>query len=127
MAAQDELRTRFLPRQTLSMSELAREFSVSRADAESLLKECLGLFEQEYGIPAGLLRSDDSLNLFVEPPATWNPISWVFRRAAWEDSTSELNYRLKKRRRAMGRSLDRSPKTVGDYVSAWVGQPDTPT
>jgi hypothetical protein len=69
-----------------------------------------------------LLRRGDDIRLFLHPPPTRNPIAAAFRDAAMQDSASELNYMLKKRRRALGSPLERSPMTVGEYVAAWFGQ-----
>ena len=107
----------------LGDAELAAEFGVPvGSDFEEVL-DGLKLFHQEYGIRRGLLRPEDPLRLFTEPPLSKNPLSWLFRRAAFEDRASELNYRLKRRRKETGRPpLHSSPMTVREYVLAWVGR-----
>ena len=119
MSWNDAIKRYFRERRIMSMGELVREFGLSGPKADTVLEECLGLFQQEYGVAAGLLRPDDPLRIFTEPPKTSNPFSWYFTRSAYEDSTSELNYRLKKRLRASGRTLVATPTTVGEYVAAW--------
>jgi len=117
------LKERFVGRQVLSTDDLIREFGLSGPTAGTDIQECLGLFEQEYGVPAGLLRATDSLTLFTDSPPRRNPFSWLFTRAAYEDSTSELNFRLKKRRRfTASPPLAKPPMTVCEYVMAWVGR-----
>jgi hypothetical protein len=128
MSWNDDLKSHFVGRPTFQIDEIVREFGMSGGDAGTVLQECLRLFEQEYGIPVGLLRASDSLTLFSQPPPTKNPLSWLFTRAAYEDSTSELNYRLKKRRRTSGEAPNQPPATLGEYVAAWAqysgGPPD---
>lgn len=121
MSWQSELRSHFDARQELPLEELAVEFEVAWPDGLGPLQDCLALFLQEYGIPIGLLRRDDDLRLFLQPPSTRNPIAAAFRDAAVQDAASELNYMLKKRRRALGSPLECSPMTVGEYVAAWFG------
>lgn len=125
MSWRSDLRSCFVDRQELTLQQLAGEFRVAWPESRDALQDCLGLFLQEYGIPIGLLRWDDELRLFLHPPPTINPIGEAFRDAAMQDKASELNYMLKKRRRSLGMSLERSPMTVGEYVAAWFGQDAT--
>ena len=121
MAWNDQPKKHFEGRRELALHELVDEFGVSDENAENILSECLGVFEEAYRISGPLLRPGDPLRLFIDPPSTWNPIRWYWYRVNYEEGTSDLNYRLKKRRRKLGRPLNRSPMTVGDYVSAWFG------
>lgn len=122
MSWKSDLRSQFDGRSELSLDELAAEFGVPYPVGRNVLHDCLSLFLEEYGIPIGLLRRADALSVFLCPPPTRNPIGAAFRDAAMQDKASELNYRLKKRRRALGSPLERSPMTVGEYVAAWFGQ-----
>lgn len=122
MSWRSDLRAHFDRREQFSLDELSAEFGVVWPEGRYALQECLGVFFQEYGIPIGLLRRDDDLGLFLNSPPTCNPFGAAFRDAAMQDKASELNYVLKKRRRALGRPLECSPMTVGQYVAAWLGQ-----
>ncbi|SRR6266436_1359295 len=123
MAWNDELKRQFARRSELSTEELLTEFGLRDSSFRDDFEECLRLFEQEYGISIGLLRASDPLGVFTDPPPTKNPISWFFRRAAYEDRTSELNFRLKKRRDLIrAPALTKSPMTVQQYVRAWLGR-----
>jgi hypothetical protein len=121
MSWKRELAEVFANRTELSASELVDLFGARPVDGDVLVEECLRLFEQEYGLPIGLLRPDDPLRLFTNPPHTANPIASFFRRMAFEDSTSELNYRLKLRRRALGSINPKTPTTIGEYAAAFLG------
>ena len=121
MAWNDELKRYFQGRSELSRQELAAEFGLSGDGAAGHLEESLLVFQQEYGVPVSVLRPADRLDLFTTPPKTRNPIRWLFARAAYEDSTSEPNYRLKKRRRILAHQTESSPMTIGEYVAAWLG------
>jgi len=48
-------------------------------------------------------------------------LSWLFERAAYEDSLSELRYALAKRRERIGLPYDFPQVTVGEFVAAWLG------
>ena len=119
---QEELQKRFAGRQELASSQLAIEFMATEPTSSKALEEVLNLFREEYGIEPGLLRPDDPLSIFAEPPRTGNPVTWLFNRAAVEDRVSELNHRLMQQRREISAPpLQRSPVTVREYVLAWLG------
>jgi hypothetical protein len=120
----DSLDAVFTDRSELDQSALCREFGIQSASECRTLVQCLRVFEEEYGIPIGLLRPADPLKIFLEPPRTRNPIRWLFNRAAIEDRTSELSYTLKLRREHIGVSPRPLvvPQSVEDYVLAWMGR-----
>lgn len=123
MAWPQELQARFADREELSASALAEVFDMPPDWQEDMLVQGLAVFKEEYGVPIGRLRPSDSLALFTEPPQTRNPIRWLFARAAFEDRTSELNYRLAKRRQSIGApARERRLGTLRDYVLAWNGR-----
>jgi hypothetical protein len=81
--------------------------------------ELADLLEIELGIPIGLLRGDDCLDVLLAPFLLGNPFTWLWAEAALEDGLSEINHRLKRR----GVARDRAPQTVHELFEAWCGQP----
>ena len=81
--------------------------------------ELAGLLEIELGIPIGMLRGDDRLDVLFAPFPIGNLLSWPLAEAALEDGLNEINYRLKQR----GVRRDRRPRTVRELFEAWCGQP----
>jgi hypothetical protein len=120
-------------RDELTDTQLVAEFGLAGTLSVQELRDCLALFESEYGMPRGFLRPSDDILALTEPESTRNPIVAFFRRAAFEDRLSELNYRLTLKRRSLAApELSQSPRTVLDYVRAWAGvnppeQPRTAT
>jgi len=123
MSAREAIREHFDERQILQPAELHANFDIAPRIGEQELWESLRVFEEEYQIPVGQLRANDSLDIFTQPPETKNPFSWLFVRAATEDAVSELSFRLRRQRTRIG--LDPSAvgklETVRDYVIAWFG------
>ena len=117
MSWKDTLQEHFGARRPLSRDELAQEFGVTGEAASAAVVEALAVFEIEYGIPVGVLRAADSLDLFTSFPKYRNPVTWLFERAAFEDSVSELNYYLKRRRRDKSSREFVSLSTIGEYVA----------
>lgn len=120
----ERISTRTTDRDELTLSELSELFGFSPQHEEAAVHECLSVFEEEYGIPGGLLRPEDSLEMFIEPPVPRGVLGWLFDRAAMEDKASELSYRLKRQRERMGRPPIpvHPPTTVGEYVRSWLGR-----
>jgi len=83
------------------------------------VSELVELLDIELGIPLGLLRGDDRLDVILAPFPLGNPLSWLWAEAALEDGISEINYQLKRR----GVTLERSPETVRDLFAAWCRKP----
>ena len=109
-------------RAAIGVPELLQQFGVAGRVNPDTFVECLRLFELNYGVEVGLLRSEDLLAVFVSPSKRRNPLAWLADQAATEDRASELNYRLTCRREEIGApSLGRAPLTVGEYVLAWSG------
>ena len=112
-------------RRELSDDELCDAFGVADPVECVGLNGALTVFSEEYGIAIGTLRPDDPLAVFTAPSGTRNPLVWLFDQAAIEDSTSELGFRLGQERIRRGLSEHPAvvPKTVGDYVAAWLEHP----
>jgi hypothetical protein len=76
----------------------------------------LAQVEIEFGVPLGLLRGDDRLDVLLAPFPIGNPLTWLGAEAALEDGVSEVNYQLKRR----GALRDRSPQTVRELFEVWL-------
>ncbi len=123
MGCFDSVLQHFQDREVLSAKQLHQQFSLPVDVSDDDLERALEIFATEYNLPAGKLRADDSLDLFVRPPRIRNPITWFFTQSAYEDRLSELNYHIKKaRKRAHVAELSASPKTARDYVLACLGR-----
>ncbi|MDT8436699.1 MAG: hypothetical protein RRA92_08080 [Gemmatimonadota bacterium] len=124
MSLREQLQSHVAGRSELTVEALCGEFGVPVAEA-SHLGQALRVLEEEYGVPMGLLRGADPIEIFTEPPRTKNPFSWLFNRAEAEDKTAELGYQIRRQRRRIGAPpLASGPviRTVRDYVIAWIGQ-----
>lgn len=115
-------------RRDLSGDEICGAFGITDPVERVGLTAALTVFAEEYGIASGTLRPDDPLAVFTAPSAIRNPLVWFFDQAAIEDSTSELGFRLTQERirRGLPRRPAVVPKTVGDYVAAWL-EPSPPS
>jgi len=83
------------------------------------VSELTELLDIELGIPLGLLRGDDRLDVILAPFPLGNPFSWLWAEGALEDGISEINYQLKLR----GVTLERRPETVRDLFAVWCRKP----
>lgn len=128
MSWSDKIRSHFADRSELGIDELCREFGLEAGTDQSLLKECLSVFEEEYELKIGWLRSSDPIDLFTEPPPAGDPFRWFFYRAAIENRISELNFHLKEARKKRGLPADKSPRpqTLLDFVKVWLGRDESP-
>lgn len=112
----------FAERAELDIQGLWEQFELSGAPQLEAFAGCLALIAQECGVAVGKLRPGDSLEGVMGKPQTRNPLGWFFRRAAFEDRSSELSFRLKQRRKGLGvRPVpDPIPESIRDYVLAWL-------
>jgi len=119
-----ELRAHFEGRRELAPAGLLDEFAGAAAVDERELLECLRIFDEEYGVPPGLLRASDSIRIFTTEPRS-SVISWLFDRFAYEDRLSELDHHLASLRagRGLGDAFP-TPETIGDYVGLCLGTSD---
>ncbi len=119
MASKKEaIRAWFVGREELSHEGMARHFEVSDDQLPEVLN-ALRLFEEEYGVRAGSLRRDDSLEIFFAGVGT--SLIEAINNLELSDSLSELNYRLGTRRRLLRLPMEPTPETIGDFVGAWMG------
>jgi hypothetical protein len=120
----DRIADQFRDREELDPAEFYSLFVVATEGDRQGLDECFTIFEDEYDVPRGLLRPGDPLDLFLQPPAAKCLFGWLFSRAAIEDKSSELSYRLKRQRKRIGQAPmpKHPPATVGEYVDLWLGR-----
>ena len=119
MSWNQDLSRKFSGRNELGLAQLLQEFDLPDEIEKEDLERVLAVFRAEYGLTIGLLRASDPLSWFVSPPRTHNPLKWFFDRAAMEDGASELNYQLKKCRKALGGTNPSSPpSTLREYAIA---------
>jgi hypothetical protein len=87
--------------------------------------QCLDLIEEEYSLPAGMLRPNDDLDLLLKPIATRNPWRWLVYQACAGDRQNEINFQLGKRQEKYGTREQwaiAGVKTVADLINAWCGR-----
>src|SRR5512140_3757476 len=82
------------------------------------LTELFDLFEQEYTLPAGILRPDDRIDVLTHPLPGRHPALWLFREAGLEDAASRLSSQLSRRAHLDDLS---GIQTVGALAAAWCG------
>jgi hypothetical protein len=118
-----EVQEIFRERTEMPVEAIYESFGISQDVSIRDFQAALRIFKDAYGVPVGLLRSDDSLETFVRDPKSKHPISWVWRRFQYEDRLSELNDHMAKGRiRAGAPALRESPATIRDFVLAWAGK-----
>lgn len=119
---QTRLLARFGPRHEIQREELLALLEPGITDKEAY--QLFDLLEQEYGIPAGFFRPDDSLEALLRPVKTTNPLQWPGYQMRASDSEAELNYQLGKKLSQHGTlpAWSRgSVRTFGDLARAWSG------
>ncbi len=90
---------------------------------EMEVSACLDLVEFEYGLPAGLLRPEDSLAKLVKPVSTKNPLRWIIYQVRAGDRENELTFQLVRQMRRHGTyGTWQHVDTIDDLVRAWCGQ-----
>ena len=109
---------RFADREDVGREHAIRDFWSHLAPAA--VEELADLIEVEYAISFGLLRPNDEIGRLVAPFEIGNPLTWLWSEAALEDATSELNYRLAKRRPDLKKDFG-AITTVRDLVEVWCG------
>lgn len=120
-ALAEELRRRLPERAVLNHAHLIAQFWP--ALPESDLRALFALVEQEFTIPAGMLRPNDDLDQLLAPLSIRRPLWWFRVEPALEDATSELSYQLARRLKASGHTVpkDFRVRTFNDLVLAWCG------
>ena len=118
----ESVRRNFQHRRVLSPTELHSEFALADAVSAQDLARALSIFDEAYGVKAGLLRADDTLETFTVFPGERNPFTWLFCRFQYEDRLGDLNVHLGIGRARTGASrLAQWPSTVREYVLEWSG------
>ena len=98
--------------------DLGRDRALSQLGAglpAADVAELAQVLEVEFGVPLGLLRGEDRLDVFLAPFPIRNPLTWLWAEAALEDGVSEVNYLLKRR----GVLLESAPQTVRELFEVW--------
>lgn len=115
-----QIKSRFSDRENIGQSAVRLQYwsDLPEADVNTLFP----LISSEFGVDAGVLRPDDSLDLLVEPVATKNPLLWLAYQTASGDKQIELSYQLNQRLRRFGTESNwPSVLTVDDLMRAWCG------
>jgi hypothetical protein len=106
-------------------TELSREAALAKL-GEGLpgheVGELARLLEEEFGIPLGLLRPQDSLVALWAPVCIRQPLKWLWAQSALEDAVSEVNHQLQVRRQAKGQSSGPRLSSVRELFIAWCEQ-----
>ncbi len=105
------LMTRFKGRADIGRDRALSDLGAGLPPAE--VSELAQLLEVELGIPLGLLRGDDRLDVILAPFPIGNPLSWLWAEAALEDGVSEINYQLKRR----GVTTELRPATIRELFA----------
>lgn len=124
---QDHVMDRFSGREELTKEELYRRFWMGEGLLQDSVFDALDLIEREFSITAGVLRPDDKLAKLFVPPATKNPLKWLYYQYVFGDRHDWLDTRIaeKLKEHALVRewTQESSILTVDDYVRAWCGRP----
>jgi hypothetical protein len=117
------LHSRFADREDIGKEELYRRYFGKEGLPKAAVFECLDLIEEEYEIPAGLLRPEDEITKLTAPVETRNIWRWMVYQVVAGDREGELSRQLGKRMRQHG-TFDTwgRIKTLGDLIRAWSGQ-----
>jgi hypothetical protein len=119
--AQAALRQRFSDRVEFTWEEAYQQLFASPDLPQAGVFECFGLIELEYGIPAGVLRPDDSLDELFAPIPTKHPWWWMVYQVQAGDREAEILRQVDKRLRRHGQKLRGGLRTIGDLIHAWCG------
>ena len=117
-----ELMKRFSGREDLGR-ERAYDLYWSQCDKSEVLAlfDCI---EQELGIPVGVLRPTDSVDLLFEPVRSANPFKWLVNKVRSGDTHAELVSQVWGRLKKYGTTKEWTRiATVNELVRAWCGEP----
>src|SRR2546429_2220763 len=99
---QEGVLNRFAGREVLDQETLYERYFKGEGMLQAEVVECLTLIESELGIPAGVLRPEDELDMLFEPIPTKNPLKWLIYQTRAGDRQAEIGYQLNKRLRRYG-------------------------
>src|SRR5207302_10700769 len=103
--------------------EVFQAYWAEKALARNEVFDALAVIEAEYGLPAGMLRPSDKLELLVEPVRTRNPLRWIYYQVWAGDREGELSLQLRRRMARHGTSgIWPKLETIDDFVRAWCGR-----
>jgi hypothetical protein len=116
------MRDRFADREDLGRDAVFDRFVAPLGLSRPQVDELFDFVEEEFGVPGGLLRPDDSIGMLLRPlPAGNLWTSWGNEQRAGDRQLAlhmELTERWKKLR---GRDPHPHVSTIGDLVRAWGG------
>ena len=80
------------------------------------------IFGERYPIPLGVLRPSDPMRVFLSPPRSSNPVTWIHERTEFFASVEKLEDHLiqQREKRDLG-APPREPQTVREYALACLG------
>ncbi len=117
------IRKRFEGREDLGKEGLyAQYFEPLSLDKKETLA-CFETIELGYGIPAGIMRPEDSLSKLTKRVETQNPLKWFWWLGKNEFSDDDLIEELQIRLDKYGTTnYWKRIETLEDLVSAWCGK-----
>lgn len=116
------LRARLGDREELDVDQLFARAWASRGLSRDQVREALALIEAEYGLPAGILRPEDSLEVLFQPVQTSNPWHRLQYRFWAGDKRIELDRQVSRRLARYGtEGAWAKIRTIDDFIRAWCG------
>ena len=117
------LAERFAEREDLGHQRFFELYCRDRGCSQSGVFEFLAFVEQEVGIPGGVLRPSDPIDLLLLPPRTRNPLLWLMFQTRAGDIRNELVRALDRHLESAATEADRpSVRTVEDVIRIYCGQ-----
>jgi hypothetical protein len=117
-----KIREYFRGRPELGAPALHREFEIPDDVAVNEFAEVIRIFGERYSVPLGVLRPTDPMRVFLSPPRSSNPVTWLHERTEFFASVEKLEDHLVQQRE--GRDLGppaREPGTLREYVLSCLG------
>jgi hypothetical protein len=117
-----KIRDYFRGRPELDAKALHREFEIPEDVTVNEFAGVIKIFGERYSLPLGLLRPTDPMRVFLSPPRSTNPVTWIHERTEFFASVEKLEDHLIEQREA--RDLGpppREPQTVREYALACLG------
>ena len=117
-----KIRDFFRDRPELDVHALHREFEIPADVSPQEFAAVIKIFGQRYQIPLGVLRPNDPMRVFLSPPRSSNPVTWINERAEFFASVTKLEDHLVEHREARDLGAPaREPQTVREYALACLG------
>lgn len=117
-----KIREYFRGRPELDAQALHREFEIPNEVKVTEFAAVIMIFGERYQVPLGVLRPSDPMRVFLSPPRSSNPVTWIHERTEFFASVEKLEDHLVQQRES--RDLDpptREPGTLREYALACLG------